>query len=184
MNKVTLDPGKGGSNFGTVYGDLIEKNINLNIAIKCKEELLRHGILVEMTRDSDCYVGLSERAVKANNNDSDAFVSIHCNGGSGARGELVYSINNARGLNLAYKISNEIRNIGQRAIKIYNRLGHGFVDYNAVVREVKMESIIIKCAFVNNDTDNQLINTVEKQEVYGIAIAKGILEHFSVEYKD
>lgn len=184
MNKVTLDPGKGGSDFGTVYSSLIEKNINLNIAIKCKDELLRHGILVEMTRDSDCYLGLSERIVKANKNGSDAFVSIHCNGGCGARGEFVYSINDARGLNLAYKISNEIRNIGQRAIKIYNRLGYGFVDYNAVIREANMEAIIIKCAFVDNDTDNKLINTFEKQEVYGVAIAKGILEHFNIGYKD
>lgn len=184
MNKVTLDPGRGGSDFGTVYGELIEKNINLNIALNCKDELLRHGILVEMTRDCDCNLGLSERIVKANSNNSSAFISIHCNEGGGARGEFVYSINKARGLKLAYKISDEIRIIGQRSIKIYNRLGLGFVDFNAVIREAEMESIIIKCAFVDNETDNQLINTLEKQKIYGIAIAKGILKYFNIEYMD
>lgn len=182
MIKVTIDPGKGGSNFGAVHEDLIEKHINLNIALKCREELVRHGIQVQMTREDDDYVGFSERIAKGNKNYSDAFISIHCNSGGGALGELIYSVNNERGLKLAYCISSEMEAYGQKTIKIYNRLGQGFMDFYTVIREASMDSVIIKCAFIDNEEDNKLIKTMDNQRDYGTALAKGILNYFNIEY--
>lgn len=184
MYRITLDPGHGGSDPGAVYGNLIEKNIVLVVALKCREELIRHGVEVQMTRASDVYVGLSERAIMANNNKSDFFVSIHCNAGGGDRGEVIYSIYKGKGLELTNKISNEMMKIGQTAVKTYNKMGSGGVDYFAVIRETSMDSIIVECAFLDNETDNKIIDSIEKQQAFGIAIAKGILEQLGISYKE
>ena len=46
MKIVTLDPGKGGNQLGSVYNNLIEKDINLSIALSCRETLLNNNINV------------------------------------------------------------------------------------------------------------------------------------------
>ncbi|MEW8993666.1 N-acetylmuramoyl-L-alanine amidase [Clostridium sp.] len=184
MCKITLDPGHGGSDPGGVYGDLIEKDITLTIAIECEKELLRHGIEVQMTRDTDKYLGLSQRATMANNNMSDYFVSIHCNVGGGDRGEIVYSIYNGKGLELTNKISSEIMNIGQTQVKTYNMMNKSGRDYLPLIRDTFMDAIIIKCAFIDNEEDNKIISTIENQKKFGKAIAEGILSQLDIDYKD
>ncbi|MEG1254443.1 N-acetylmuramoyl-L-alanine amidase [Clostridium sp.] len=184
MYKITLDPGHGGADPGAVYGNLIEKNIVLVIAQMCGEELSRHGVEVQMTRITDKYLGLSERARMANNNESDYFVSIHCNIGGGDRGEVIYSIYNGKGLELTNKISSEMMKIGQRAVKTYNKMGSRGEDYFAVIRETKMDAIIIGCAFLDNENNNIIINSMEKQKNFGTAIAKAILAQLEITYKE
>ncbi|WP_346939375.1 N-acetylmuramoyl-L-alanine amidase [uncultured Clostridium sp.] len=184
MCKITLDPGHGGSDPGGVYGDLIEKDIALTIAIECEKELLRHGIEVQMTRDTDKYLGLSQRTTMANNNMSDYFISIHCNIGGGDRGEIVYSIYNGKGLELTNKISNEIMNIGQTQVKTYNMMNKSGRDYLPLIRDTVMDAIIIKCAFIDNEEDNKIVSTIENQKKFGKAIAKGILSQLDIDYKD
>ena len=181
MKIVTLDPGKGGNQLGSVYNNLIEKDINLSIALSCRETLLNNNINVNMTRDSDIYLGLSERIINANNTNSDIFISIQCNEGAGAESNIVYSIHENKGFNLACKISSELSICGQKAIKIYNHVGHGNNDFNTVIREAKMISIIIYCVFLDNDIDNKLVDTNEKQKLFGDAIAKGVLKYFQTD---
>lgn len=184
MYKITLDPGHGGSDPGGVYGDLIEKDITLTIAIECAKELLRHGIKVQMTRNTDKYLGLSQRTTIANNNMSDYFISIHCNVGGGDRGEIIYSIYNGKGLELTNKISNEIMNIGQTQVKTYNRMNKNGRDYFPLIRDTIMDAIIIKCAFIDNEEDNKIISTIENQKIFGKAIAKGILSQLDIDCTD
>lgn len=183
MSKITLDLGHGGSDPGAVYGNLIEKNIVLVVGMACRDELLRHGIEVQMTRTSDVFVGLSERAVMANNWGANYFVSIHCNAGGGDRGEVIHSIYRGKGLELSNNISSEMSNIGQTFVKVYDKVGDGNKDYYAVIRETNMDAVIVECAFLDNETDNQIIDTIEEQKVFGMAIAKGILKQLGVGYK-
>lgn len=182
MYCITLDPGKGGYNTGIIFGNLLEKEINLNIALKCREELLRHNLAVEMTREDDSYVGYSQRINKANSSRAKVFVSIHCNTGESSLAEFVYSIDSERGLKLATCIGEEIKKQGQKAFKYYNHMGNGRLDFNTVIRETKIESVIVKCGFLDNDYDRSLINTLEKQNEFGIAIARGILKYLGIEY--
>ncbi len=184
MYKITLDPGHGGSDPGGVYGDLIEKDIVLTIALECEKELLRYGIEVQMTRTTDKYLGLSQRATMANDNMSDYFISIHCNVGGGDRGEIIYSIYNGKGLELTNKISSEIIKIGQTQVKTYNRMNNNGRDYLSLIRETIMDAIIIQCAFIDNEEDNKIIKTREEQKRFGKAIAKGILFQLDINYKD
>lgn len=76
---VVLDPGHGGSDGGTVKGNVVEKDINLSVALKVKEILEGSNIGVVLTRNKDECMELSQRVTIANNSEADVFVSLHCN---------------------------------------------------------------------------------------------------------
>ncbi|WP_346961233.1 N-acetylmuramoyl-L-alanine amidase [Clostridium sp.] len=177
---VCLDAGHGGSDPGASYGNLIEKNIVLVAALTCRNVLTEHGVQVIMTRNTDVYVGLSQRAAIANNAKANYFVSIHCNAGGGDRGEVINSIYRGKGLELSNKIASEMKAIGQDTVKQYDKKGDGGTDYYAVIRETNMDAVIVECAFLDNTTDNQIIDTVAEQEAFGVAIAKGILKQLGM----
>lgn len=78
---VVIDPGHGGKDPGAIgLGGVEEKNIVLAIGKKL-DYFLKHDprFKVIMTRDSDVFVPLQERARIAIENRADLFISIHCN---------------------------------------------------------------------------------------------------------
>ncbi|GAA5440654.1 N-acetylmuramoyl-L-alanine amidase [Deinococcus caeni] len=91
--RVVLDPGHGGTDPGMVSRWVTEEDVTLDVALRTRAELLRHGVEVIMTRDSDRHLSanktqdLDARARMANNGTVSAFVSIHVNAaGASAQG--------------------------------------------------------------------------------------------------
>mgnify|MGYP002226508566 CR=1 FL=1 len=77
---VFLDAGHGDFDPGKVSVDgSLEKDINLEIAKKLREELVESGYRVILTRETDIYMTKEQRAEAANRYGADAFVSIHQN---------------------------------------------------------------------------------------------------------
>lgn len=77
---LVIDAGHGGKDVGAQGEYALEKDINLNIAL----DLMRRfrgdkDVKVIMTRHSDVYLTLDERAQIANKQHADLFVSIHTN---------------------------------------------------------------------------------------------------------
>lgn len=79
VRRLVLDPGHGGEDLGTVSGQLTEKDLTLDIAQRLKRHLESASFEVLMTRDDDRALSLKERALLANNQRADIFVSIHIN---------------------------------------------------------------------------------------------------------
>ncbi len=81
--RIVIDPGHGGSDFGTVYNGgaqiLSEKEITLLLAKETAEQLRIGGEDVILTRTSDVEVPLSVRTSLANKLHADVFLSIHMN---------------------------------------------------------------------------------------------------------
>jgi N-acetylmuramoyl-L-alanine amidase len=78
---VVIDPGHGGRDPGVVHRRMLEKAITLDVARRLAERLSREpGVEAHLTRSTDVYVGLSERARRAERVRADLFVSIHVNG--------------------------------------------------------------------------------------------------------
>ena len=50
---IYLDAGHGGIDSGARYKDVLEKDINLKLALKLESELLKKGAIVYMTRSVD-----------------------------------------------------------------------------------------------------------------------------------
>jgi N-acetylmuramoyl-L-alanine amidase len=78
---IVIDPGHGGKDPGaTGYGGVEEKNISLAIARELKKILDADSrCRVLMTRTTDTFVSLEDRAALANSNRANLFISIHTN---------------------------------------------------------------------------------------------------------
>lgn len=184
--KVWIDAGHGGADPGAAAFGLIEKLINLIMAIACKIELERHGVLVGMSRLNDATLSLAQRTDLANKFLADYFVSMHNNGGGGDRGEVIHSVIGGKGLQLAIKISERIKaETGQTVVKIYSRPAtkNPDKDYYSVIANTKMPAVITEGAFLDHDLDNDAVDTVTEQKAFGVAIAHGILNQLGVAIK-
>lgn len=80
---VCIDPGHGGDDNGAVNGDLIEKNVNLEVAILLEDRLEAGGYTTTLTR-TDNYITLSnaDRYNHCNRERAQILISIHHNGSS------------------------------------------------------------------------------------------------------
>lgn len=77
---VVLDPGHGGKDYGAIGKVTNEKTINLEVALRIKKLLADYsGIEVVMTRNTDKFLSLQERADIANAAKGNLFVSVHVN---------------------------------------------------------------------------------------------------------
>jgi len=74
---IVLDPGHGGYDLGIVSEDLREKDSTLLLAKLIETDLLKKGKPVFLTRRSDQFLSISERAVFANQKSPDVFISLH-----------------------------------------------------------------------------------------------------------
>lgn len=81
IRTIVIDPGHGGKDPGAIGRRirLKERDLTLTIARKVRKTLEDNGIKVIMTRDSDIFIPLQERARIANTSGADLFVSVHIN---------------------------------------------------------------------------------------------------------
>ncbi len=80
--KVAIDAGHGGKDFGCQGKRQNEKTITLDVARRLKKlitDAMADSVDVVMTRDSDVFISLNDRAKKANEAEADLFISIHVN---------------------------------------------------------------------------------------------------------
>lgn len=95
MRTVVIDAGHGGHDPGCLGSDSREKNITLSVAKRLAAAIqsAHPDLRVVLTRDSDVFVPLHERASIANRLHADLFISIHCNfmpGKSSVQGSETY----------------------------------------------------------------------------------------------
>lgn len=79
LKRIVIDPGHGGKDKGAPGAHALEKQINLQIAIRLRNKLRSYGFEVLMTRSSDLTLPLESRAVFCKKYRPDLFLSIHCN---------------------------------------------------------------------------------------------------------
>ena len=85
VRTIVIDAGHGGRDPGASYYGLKEKDLNLDIARRLREQLSGRGLSVVMTRDRDEFIALSRRPGLANRMAADMFVSIHINANKNRR---------------------------------------------------------------------------------------------------
>ncbi|MGO9379353.1 MAG: N-acetylmuramoyl-L-alanine amidase [Dissulfurispiraceae bacterium] len=95
---VVIDAGHGGHDPGAIGpSGLYEKNVVLDIALRVREIMKQDYPFynVILTRESDVFIPLPERAEIANRNNADLFVSVHANSSTNnkARGIETYLLN-------------------------------------------------------------------------------------------
>lgn len=155
---VVLDAGHGGLHTGGKgrHG-ILEKDVNLDVALRLRRLLEKYGVSVVMTRTEDVHLDedvdedLQRRVRISNGADPDLFLSIHSNWhpGAHARGFEVFVPRNVESsreecLDLARDIRNEFRgglDTEDRGIK-----EAGF----RVLKGTKAPAILVELEFVSN----------------------------------
>lgn len=199
---VVLDAGHGGSDPGAQANGVVEKNANLKIAQYCKAELEEYsGITVYMTRNSDAYLSLAQRAQVAINKRADLFVSLHNNSNTspGPCGANVYYPNSNYNANvgkngkaLAEIIQSKLTALGLASGGIHIRNSENgtkypdgsLADYYGVIKRCKengIPALIVEHAFISNagDAKNYLSSDAQLKKL-GVADATGIAEYYGL----
>lgn len=176
--RICLDPGHGGTdraNRGpTGY---VEADGVLDIALRVRALLQAAGLDVVMTRDKDVSVTLAARMAFAAAQGADLFVSIHTDAWSDpvAHGCTVFcSVRADRSRSLAEAIEQALRQAGRPSRGVKTRVLANGRDYYHVIRESKVPSILVECAFHTNPAEEALLKTPDFRQLLAVAIASGI----------
>lgn len=181
--KVFISAGHGGSDSGAIGNGFKEKELNLSIALHCRDELVRHGVNVLMSRTKDENDDINQEAKESNAFKPDLTVSIHNNAGGGDGVEAWYSYLGGLGKTCAENILAEVVKIGQNSRGAKTRRNLLGKDYYGFIRQTNDPAVIVECAFIDNAKDIKIIDTEPERKTMGIAIAKGILKTLGIAYK-
>lgn len=181
--KVFIGVGHGGVDSGAVANNTKENDLNLSIALACRDVLERHGVAVKMSRTKDEDDPVSEEIRECNAYAPDLAVDIHNNAGGGDGAEVFHHHGGGKGKVLAQNILDEIVKVGQNSRGIKTRVNSQGKDYYAFIRQTSCPAVIVECAFVDNASDLEILATEGKRQKMGEAIAKGILKTLGVAYQ-
>lgn len=181
--KVFIGVGHGGTDSGAVANGLKEDNLNLAIALACRDELVRHGVTVGISRTKDEADPLADEIKECNAFNPDYAVEIHNNAGGGDGVEIYHHFGGGKGKTLAQNVLNEIVAIGQNSRGLKIKKNDQGKDYYGWIRETKAPACLVECAFVDNKKDITIIDTTAEQKAMGVAIAKGVLKTLGITYK-
>lgn len=174
MAKVFLGVGHGGNDPGAAKY-LVEKDVNLIMALACRDYLERNGVKVLMSRTKDENDPLTEEIKECNAFNPDLAVDIHNNAGGGDGFEAYYHFKGGSSKALALNIEEEVKAIGQNSRGCKTKVNASGRDYFGFIRQTNCPAVIVEGVFVDNATDAQIANTTEKQRAFGYAYARGIL---------
>ena len=184
MPKVFIGVGHGGKDPGAVSGGLKEKDVNLGIALACRDELTKHGVAVKMSRVDDANDPLSEEIRECNTFAPDLAVDIHINAGGGTGFEAFHALAGGRGKSLAQALEREVLALGQTSRGVKTRANSTGCDYYGFIRQTRCPSVIVEYGFIDNAADRMKFDGVSEREAIGRAYARGILKTLGVSAKE
>ncbi len=181
---VAIDAGHGGSDSGAtgkINGKVVimEKDLNLDIALRVYKMLEEAGANVVLLRDRDITMNLYSRPEAANAMNADLLVSIHNNSAetSAPNGvEVLYY--DKVGIEAYGITSGEVAAFIQKELVRETGLrDRGIISapHLAVLNKSLMPAVIIEGGFLSNSNDLQVMLTEEYREAYAVAAARGII---------
>lgn len=187
--KVFIDPGHGGLDPGATFGKLIEKDINLTVAIKLAKLLRFNGFDVKLSRETDVFINLAERSRMANAWGCHIFISIHHNAAGGDGFEVIHSVHKGKDDRLARIIGEEFAKLGQNkhgtGTMTHPGTNNANIDYLSVLRLTTCDArALTEYAYLDNEKDNDIVDTIPEQvrESYGLAFA--VCRYVGVRFRD
>jgi N-acetylmuramoyl-L-alanine amidase len=191
--KGVIDPGHGGySNWNVGYSGKYYEHIGmLELSKLIQQKLNATGKFdIKLTRDTDIYLELWERAQVAVDFDAEFFISEHTNAASvSARGgECFYSVDLPKDKAFAERLSADLANtfnIPNRGAKICTD-SSGTEDYYGVMDYAQDNGVphvwLVENMFHSNPIEEQILLT--QMDKIAEITAKNICIEFGVEYKE
>lgn len=161
--KVFIDPGHGGHDPGAIGEKSKEAENVLAVALALEKKLIAQGYEVKLSRRTNVYVSLYDRAKMANDWGADIFMSLHDNSAvnKAATGFETFIFNGQVSSNTV-KLQNSLHDSIIKGIGLRDR---GLKRANfAVIRLTKMPAVLIEYGFISNLTDEKVIGfEIDKQ---------------------
>lgn len=197
---VVLDAGHGGHDGGAVAGGTIEKNLALELTLRLRDELLREGLRVKMTRDTDIFVPLEERAAMANEAGAAAFVSLHLNTSSSGEvsGVETYfterkSLSVQRALQAKWSLTTgSLKDkrgrwlaecLQQHVCRVTKTADRGIKERNyAVVSQTSVPAALVECGFLTHPTEAAKLKQEAYQKQLTAGLVAGILQYLKAHH--
>ena len=191
---VVLDPGHGGQDSGAMCGPVMEKDLTLDVALRTELLLRAEGYATVLTRDTDRYLSLAERAAVGNKADDSLFVSIHFNDGERAAAsgvETYYALRQSRARpgffwwlpflqqpesNLLAARSESLARFIQIALVERTRAVNRGIKSEQfyVIANVRHPAALVEGGFITNQSDVTKLTTTQYRQQIASAISEGV----------
>ncbi len=172
---VIIDAGHGGKDQGCAYGEILEKDVNLKLALLLRDELESAGIEVVMIRDDDTFVYLNRRVEAAENASADAYISIHVDsypGDSSIEGITVHYQKGATGgKTLATDLHEVLKESGITTIR------KTMESDLYVLRNTSMPAALVEVGFLTNKSDRKNLQSEAFLEELAKQLCGGITQY-------
>ena len=171
---IVIDPGHGGADGGCVFGGVLEKDINKEIASLVVQKLKNKGYKVMLARQGDDYVDKMERVETANKQNALLYISIHQNS---------YEMNSISGIETWYyadDVTGESRRLAQyiqqETVNATGAVSRELVADTelCVLNKSNMPVCLIETGFLSNKEERTKLCTEEYRELVAEGIVSGI----------
>lgn len=186
---VVIDAGHGGEDGGASANGLLEKDINLSIALKLRDMLTVSGYKVVMTRDSDVSVydstagttrekkvsDLKNRVKVINGGKNNILVSIHQNKFEQSKyfgTQMFYSKNNAKSAVLAEELRKSVTGLLQPENKRELKQADSSIY---ILDKAEVPAVIAECGFLSNEEEAKKLADADYQQKMAFSIYSGIM---------
>ncbi|RCX13956.1 N-acetylmuramoyl-L-alanine amidase [Fontibacillus phaseoli] len=192
---IVLDAGHGGPDGGAVSKQgVIEKDINLAVALYLRDYLQQAGAIVVMTREDDRDLAdaetkgykkrktedLKQRVRFIEEQGAELFLSIHMNSVPSPRwrgAQTFYYLNNGNSANLADLIQQELR----RNLENTDRVAKQSDKPVYVLEALKIPAALVEVGFLSHPEESELLGDDRYQRKVAASIYQGILRYSSGE---
>jgi len=197
---VCIDAGHGGTDGGADANGYVEKTLALKIARYMNEFLTADpNYTPKMTRSTDTYVSVNDRAAICNNASADLFISIHFNAGGGTGFEVYPHVPkesyHSESHSFAEKVVSNMKDIttmrglnGVRFAYLVNGVrsfaeandtnSKGYSTYYGVVRQAKCPAVLIETAFIDTAADIAKFSTDAKLKIAAARYYRAVCDYF------
>ncbi len=175
-NLIIIDPGHGGFDPGAIGpSGLMEKDVNLDIAVKVYELLKNKGYEVRLTRENDDFVSLKDRVELANNLEALLYISIHTNSSNSKYSEGTEVFIAPEKVTDSLLMANLLQEELLQEIKRFDR---GVKQDNLyVIKYTQMPAVLVEVAFISNPHEEALLESELFKRKAATAIANGVLKY-------
>lgn len=186
---VVIDPGHGGSDYGTYYGSIYEKDIVLDISLMLGELLEKSGINVIYTRKEDDYVKLKDRISMANEANADLFISVHVNSfenDSSVNGTETLYFNTGEYGDGGLDSEKLAMILQEKLVESLSTQDRGIIERPklAVLRLAEVPAALAELGYLSNASDREKLMSQEYRQKVSESMHDAIIKALRIKYKN